>query len=165
MATKKTAGILLYRWQNSALEVFLIHPGGPFWAKKDAAAWSVPKGEIDPGEEPLSAAKREFYEETGCSAAGDFIALATLKQPGGKLITVWAVQGDCDPQTVKSNTFTIEWPPRSGKRAEFPEVDRADWFTLEVAKEKIIKGQMGFLLALEQAICETSDGANSGKNI
>jgi predicted NUDIX family NTP pyrophosphohydrolase len=152
MAAKKTAGILLYRGRDSALEVFLIHPGGPFWAKKDAGAWSVPKGEIDPGEEPLSAAKRELNEETGCSADGDFIPLAPIKQRDGKLIIVWAVEGDCDPRTVKSNTFTIEWPPRSGKRAEFPEVDRAQWFTLEAAKEKILKGQIGFLIDLQQAL-------------
>ena len=161
MAAKKTAGVLLYRRRNSALEVFLIHPGGPFWTKKDAGAWSVPKGEIDPGEEPLSAAKREFNEETGCSADGDFIALAPIKQPGGKLITVWAVEGECDPRTVKSNSFTIEWPPRSGKRAEFPEVDRAEWFTLEAAKEKILKGQIGFLVDLQNALGERQAGRDS----
>ena len=154
MAAKRTAGVLLYRRRNSAVEVFLIHPGGPFWAKKDDGAWSVPKGEIEPGEEPLTAAKREFNEETGCVADGDFIPLVPIKQPGGKLISVWSVEGDCDPQRVKSNTFTIEWPPRSGKRAEFPEVDRAEWFTLEAAKEKILKGQLGFLLDLQQALRE-----------
>jgi predicted NUDIX family NTP pyrophosphohydrolase len=122
-----------------------VHPGGPFWTKKDNGAWSIPKGEFEEGEEPLNAAKREFHEETGFLLDGNFIALTPLRQPGGKLVYAWAVKGDCDPQSIKSNTFSMEWPPRSGKRQEFPEVDRAGWFTLEVAREKILKGQLGFL--------------------
>ena len=145
MAKKEAAGILLYRLRDSGLEVFLVHPGGPFWTKKDAGAWSIPKGELEEGEDPLNAAKREFREETGFSVEGNFIPVTPLKQPGGKLVYAWAVERDCDAEAIKSNMFSMEWPPRSGKRAEFPEVDRAGWFTLEVAKEKILPGQVGFL--------------------
>lgn len=149
MASKKSAGLLLYRKHNSTLEVFLVHPGGPFWAKKDDGAWSIPKGEIAEDEDPLAAAKREFYEETGVQIDGDFIALAPVKQAGGKTVYAWAIEADCDAQAIKSNTFSIEWPPRSGRRQEFPEVDRASWFTLDEAKQKILKGQLSLLEELQ----------------
>jgi predicted NUDIX family NTP pyrophosphohydrolase len=152
MATKETAGILLYRVRQGAFEVFLVHPGGPFWMKKDDGAWSIPKGEIEEGEDHLHAAKREFHEETGFSLDGNFIALAPLKQRGGKIVHAWAVEGDVDAQSIKSNLFTMEWPPRSGKHAEFPEVDRAGWFTLEAAKEKILPGQAEFLEELRRLV-------------
>ncbi len=149
---KMTAGLLMYRRHRGTLEVLLVHPGGPFWSKKDAGAWSIPKGEYTVGEDPLEVAKREFQEETGFQASGKFVPLTPRKQPSGKVITPWAVEGDCDASAVKSNTFLMEWPPRSGRKQEFPEVDRADWFTLRVAKEKIIKGQAGFLEELTQIL-------------
>ena len=132
----------MYRFRDGDIEVFLVHPGGPFWAKKDLGAWSIPKGEYDPGEDPIAAARREFQEETGCVAAGPFTPLTPVKQGSGKIVTAWAVEGDCDPATIKSNTFSIEWPPHSGKRQEFPEIDRAGWFGIEEAKKKILKGQL-----------------------
>ena len=149
---KKSAGLLMYRRRSGMLEVFLVHPGGPFWSKKDAGAWSIPKGEYTAGEDPLEAAKREFQEETGFQASGEFVPLTPRKQPSGKIITAWAFEGDCDASAVKSNTFLMEWPPRSGRQQEFPEVDRADWFTIPVAREKIIKGQSGFLEELTQIL-------------
>jgi predicted NUDIX family NTP pyrophosphohydrolase len=152
MAKKESAGLLMYRLQNSTLEVFLVHPGGPYWAKKDLGAWSIPKGEFGEGEDRLDAAKREFQEETGFVAAGNFIALSPIKQAGGKTVYGWAVRGDCDANTIASNTFTTEWPPRSGRRQEFPEVDRAEWFAIEAAKEKILKSQVGFLEELKQIV-------------
>ena len=152
MAKKNSAGILLHRLRGSGIEVFLVHPGGPFWAKKDAGAWSIPKGEFEAGEDPLEAAKREFKEETGFAVAGNFIELTPVKQPGGKVVYAWAVMGDCEADSIKSNTFSLEWPPRSGKRKEFPEVDRAGWFTPEVAREKILKGQLNFLEELKRKI-------------
>lgn len=127
------------------MEVLLVHPGGPFWAKKDDGAWSIPKGEFADGEEPLDAAKREFEEETGIPAVGDFIALESLKQPSGKLVFAWAVRSDFDPSRLKSNTFSMEWPPKSGRQQEFPEVDKAEWFNVEAARRKILKGQAPFL--------------------
>ena len=145
MASKKSAGLLLYRGRNSTLEVFLVHPGGPFWAKKDEGAWSIPKGEIAEDEDPLPAAKREFYEETGVQIDGQFIALTPVKQAGGKTVYAWAVEADCDAGAIKSNTFSMEWPPRSGKKQEFPEADRASWFSLDEAKKKILKGQLNFM--------------------
>jgi predicted NUDIX family NTP pyrophosphohydrolase len=151
----------MYRVHGSTVEVFLVHPGGPFWAKKDAGAWSIPKGEFDDDEDPLEAAKREFKEETGLSVKGDFMALTPLKQRGGKLVQVWAVSGDCRAESIRSNTFSLEWPPRSGRRQEFPEVDRAGWFTLESAKEKILKGQVGFLEELEGRMKKQSSDAAS----
>jgi predicted NUDIX family NTP pyrophosphohydrolase len=141
----------MYR-RREVPEVFLVHPGGPFWAKKDLGAWSIPKGEYTLEEDALAAARREFMEETGFSAEGEFIPLTPLKQPSGKLIQAWAFEGDCDPGAVKSNTFTLEWPPRSGHTKDFPEIDRAGWFPLEEAKVKIIKGQVGFLEELEQLL-------------
>jgi len=152
MAKKNSAGILLHRLRGSRIEVFLVHPGGPFWAKKDAGAWSIPKGEFEASQDPLEAAKREFKEETGFAVEGNFIELTPVKQPGGKVVYAWAVMGDCEAESIKSNTFSLEWPPRSGKRKEFPEVDRAGWFTPEVAREKISKGQLNFLEELKRKI-------------
>ena len=142
---KRSAGLLMYRRRQGVLEFFLVHPGGPFWVKKDAGSWSIPKGEYTPGEDPIEVAKREFEEETGFKAAGEFIPLTPRKQPGGKIITAWAFEGDCNSSAIKSNTFLMEWPPRSGRQQEFPEVDRGGWFYISDAKEKIIKGQAGFL--------------------
>lgn len=148
MAKKKSAGLLMYRVRESALEVFLVHPGGPFWAKKDAGAWSIPKGEFEEGEDPFEAAKREFQEETGFSVEGNFISLTPLKQPSGKLIYAWAIEGECDAKSIKSNKFSMEWPPRSDKHEEFPEVDRAEWFAIPQATEKLLPGQREFLKEL-----------------
>ena len=130
---------------SSNLEVLLVHPGGPFWAKKDDGAWSIPKGEFGDGEDPLAAARREFEEELGAMVDGEFIPLDTVKQPGGKVVHAWAVRGDFDPSELKSNTFSMEWPPRSGRQREFPEVDRAEWFEMETARTKILGGQAPFL--------------------
>jgi predicted NUDIX family NTP pyrophosphohydrolase len=152
MAKKESAGLLMYRLRDSTLEVFLVHPGGPYWAKKDLGSWSIPKGEFEEGEDRLNAAKREFREETGFVPEGSFAALTAVKQPGGKTVHAWAIRGDCDAKTIVSNRFSIEWPPRSGKRQEFPEVDRAGWFTMDVAKEKILKGQVSLLEELSQII-------------
>lgn len=135
----------MFRRRNGQLQVLLVHPGGPFWKKKDEGAWSIPKGEYDEGEHPLDAAKREFEEETGIKPHGEFIALDQIKQPTGKVITVWGFEGDCSPQEIRSNTFSTEWPPHSGLQQEFPEVDRADWFSLNDARKRIVQGQMGFL--------------------
>ena len=145
MATKTSAGLLLYRVRGDELEVFLVHPGGPFWAKKDAGAWSIPKGEIGEGEDPLQAAIREFTEETGFSVSGDFLPLRPLRQPSGKVVHAWAVESDCDAAELRSNTFSMMWPPKSGRMQEFPEVDRAAWFGIAEAKERILAGQAAFL--------------------
>ena len=145
---KRSAGLLLYRRKNEGIEVFLVHPGGPFWAKKDLGCWSIPKGEYTESEDPLAAAKREFHEETGFVADGSFIALGERKQPGGKLVTAWAVEGDCDPAQLRSNTFQLEWPPRSGRKIEVPEVDRGEWFSIEQARQQLLAGQVGFIDAL-----------------
>jgi predicted NUDIX family NTP pyrophosphohydrolase len=146
---KKSAGLLPYRTTQGGLEVFLVHPGGPFWAKKDAGAWSIAKGEFGDEEDPLHAAIREFQEETGIQIEGDFIALEPVRQPGGKVVYAWAVEADCDPTQIRSNTFMLEWPPRSGQQREFPEVDRAAWFDVSTARAKILKGQ---LPCLEQLV-------------
>jgi len=135
----------LYRKQDQRLEVFLVHPGGPFWAKKDEGAWSVPKGEFEEGEKPLEAARREFREETGFDVDGRFAALTPLKQPSGKVIYAWAAAGDLDAAAIKSNTFTMEWPPKSGRIQEFPEVERGGWFGIQEAREKLLPGQRPFL--------------------
>jgi predicted NUDIX family NTP pyrophosphohydrolase len=145
---KQSAGILLFRGSKAELEVFLVHPGGPFWAKKDAGAWSIPKGEYSGDENALAAAKREFQEETGVAINGDFISLGKVKQTGGKVVEAWAVEHDLDPATLTSNTFNLEWPPRSGKIREFPEVDAGAWFSLAVARVKIVKAQEEFLTRL-----------------
>ncbi|MGQ9687487.1 MAG: NUDIX domain-containing protein [Desulfobaccales bacterium] len=142
---KHSAGLLLYRRRRGRLEVFLVHPGGPFWAQKDAGAWSIPKGLFEPPEDALTAACREFREETGFTASGPFVPLKPQKQKSGKIIQVFACEGEVAPEKLQSNTFTLEWPPHSGKLAEFPEVDRGAWFSLEEAKEKIQPGQSGFL--------------------
>ena len=141
---KTSAALLLYRYRDNAREVFLVHPGGPFWANKDEGAWSIPKGEFEPGEDPLSAAQREFTEETGFVATGDFKPLTPLKQRSGKIVHAWAVNMDCDPALVRSNTFT--WKGRS-----YPEIDRAAWFSLPDARQKILPGQLGFLDQLATA--------------
>lgn len=152
MAKKNSAGLVLYRRHGKVLEVFLVHPGGPFWAKKDSGVWSIPKGEFGPDEDPLLAAKREFEEETGYQASGPFRPLTPITQPSGKVVHAWTIEGDCDPTAIRSNTFLLEWPPGSGKYQEFPEVDRAGWFSMNEAKERILKGQRGFLEELRQGL-------------
>lgn len=144
-----SAGILLHRRRQRAVEVFLVHPGGPFWARKDDAAWSIPKGLIDPGEDPLAAARREFAEETGFVLGDDdaYRDLGLFRLTGGKNLHVFARQGDCDPAALRSNSFEMEWPPRSGRMQSFPEVDRAQWFAEEAALAKITKGQRPMLRA------------------
>jgi predicted NUDIX family NTP pyrophosphohydrolase len=149
---KKSAGLLMYRFRDGNLEVFLVHMGGPYWAKKDLGAWSIPKGEYESGEDPFETAKREFFEETGLVAVEEFIRLQDLKQPGGKVVSAWAFEGDCDAKAIKSNMFSMEWPPRSGQFREFPEVDRAEWFGTEAAKEKILKGQRSFIEELQRIL-------------
>lgn len=138
---KESAGLLVYRKRGGTIEVLLAHPGGPFWAKKDLGAWTIPKGLVEPGEEPLAAARREFAEETGWSADGNFLDLGRYRQPGGKIVHVFAAEGDFDPATLASNTFAMQWPPKSGRMQQFPEVDRAAWFSVEEAKRRILKGQ------------------------
>lgn len=149
---KKSAGILVFRKNKGEYEVLLVHPGGPFWAKKDLNSWSVPKGEFGDDEDAFSAAKREFKEETGFWPEGEFIKLDVVKQPGGKLIHTWAVEGDIDASKVKSNLFKLEWPPKSGSFKEFPEIDRAEWFTFEIARKKILKGQVPILENLAEKL-------------
>jgi predicted NUDIX family NTP pyrophosphohydrolase len=136
---------LLFRRRETGIEIFLVHPGGPFWAKKDDGAWSIPKGLYENGEDPLAAAQREFAEEVGTHVEGEFAELGEFKLPSGKRLSVWVVGGDIDATTITSNLFEVEWPPRSGKRAQFPEVDRAGWFTPEVARTKLTKGQLQVL--------------------
>ncbi len=147
-----SAGILLFRRSGGAVEVLLVHPGGPFWAKKDAGAWSIPKGLVDPNEEPLAAARREFGEETGAAAPADAVPLGDFRQASGKIVTAFAVEGDFDLAGFRSNRFTMEWPPKSGRMAEFPEADRAGWFSLAEAAEKIVKGQRPILATLAQRL-------------
>lgn len=149
---KRSAGILLYRRHKEDVEVFLVHPGGPFWAKKDLGSWSLPKGEYEEGEDPLTVAKREFAEETSCTVDGAFLPLGELKQPSGKVITAWALEYDLDPAQIKSNLFMLEWPPKSGKMQEFPEVDAGGWFSLPMSLEKLLKGQIGFIARLADKI-------------
>lgn len=139
--TKKSAGILLYRFHNKVPEVLIVHPGGPFWAKKDLGSWSIPKGELGPDEIPLDAAKRELEEETGIEAAGDFIELTPFKQKSGKLVYAWALHKDIDPAIIRSNNFEMEWPPKSGNKKAFPEIDAAAWFNMDEAKKKMINEQ------------------------
>jgi predicted NUDIX family NTP pyrophosphohydrolase len=153
---RTSAGLLVYRRRHQSIEVFLVHPGGPFWQNKDDGAWSIPKGEYPSGEEPLDAAKREFREETGFSIEGTFHALTPVKQAGGKTVHAWAVEGDFDATQARSNTFTMEWPRGSGKLQQFPESDRADWFTLDFAREKILAGQAPLLKQLEALIAKQS---------
>jgi len=152
---KQSAGILLYRFTKNELEVFLIHPGGPFWAAKDDGAWSIPKGEFTEGESAIAAAKREFYEETGFVIDGNGIPLSPLKQKGGKMVFAFAVEGDCEAEKMQSNTFEIEWPPRSGKKKSFPEADRGQWFSLSEARIKISASQLPLL---EEIAAKESSG-------
>ena len=147
---KVSAGLLMYRTANGKLEVLLVHPGGPFWRRKDLGAWSIPKGEFPPGEEPLDAAKREFHEETGCQPQAPFIPLAPVRQAGGKVISAWAFKGDWDPAQLRSDTFKFELPRASGRFHEFPEVDRAAWFDLPEARKRINPGQAALLDELER---------------
>jgi predicted NUDIX family NTP pyrophosphohydrolase len=147
-----SAGILLFRKRPSGLQVLLVHPGGPFWKKKDLGAWSIPKGEYTEPEDPLAAAKREFAEETGIKLDGDFLLLGAFKQPSGKMITAWALEGDCSVADIRSNTFTLEWPPKSGRQQEFPEIDRAEWFDLAEAHKRILKGQAAILDRLKSQL-------------
>jgi predicted NUDIX family NTP pyrophosphohydrolase len=149
---KRSAGILLYRQRGAEPELLLVHPGGPFWQRKDLGAWSIPKGEYSDNEDALVAAKREFEEETGARLDGDFVALGELVQGGRKIVTAFALEGDFDPATLRSNTFELEWPPRSGRKASFPEVDRAQWFSPAEARQKILKGQSEFITRLLKAI-------------
>jgi predicted NUDIX family NTP pyrophosphohydrolase len=147
-----SAGLVMYRKTQGRLEVFLVHPGGPFWARKDLGAWSIPKGEHHPDEEPLAAARREFREETGIEPQGPLRPLKPIKQAGGKLVRAWAFEGDADPSEIRSNTFSLEWPPGSGHEQAFPEVDRAAWFAMNEAKTRILKGQVALLDELQAAL-------------
>jgi len=147
-----SAGLLMYRRTGSVLEVFLVHPGGPFARKNDAGAWSIPKGLIDQNEDPLAAAEREFAEETSLAPAGPFVALGQIRQKSGKVVHGWAFEGTCDPAELRSNTFTLEWPPKSGQVREFPEIDRGEFFPLAAARLKINPGQAAFLDRLEEQL-------------
>jgi predicted NUDIX family NTP pyrophosphohydrolase len=149
---KRSAGLLMYRGHNGQVEVFLVHPGGPFWAKKDMGAWSICKGEYAESELPLEAAKREFQEETGFTAQGSFLELGVVQQARGKVVSAWAFEGDCDPGKLVSNHCQVEWPPRSGRRIEIPEVDRGGWFSIAAARERILKSQEPFLDRLSQML-------------
>jgi len=146
----------MFRRRDGVLQVLLAHPGGPFWAKKDDGAWTIPKGEHESSEDSLAAAKREFAEETGFGLKGPFLALGSLKQPSGKIISAWAFESDCDPDALASNTFELEWPPKSGRKATFPEIDRVGWFRIDEARKKLHKGQERFLNALETVLSEKS---------
>lgn len=152
MARKQSAGLLMYRRRSGALEVLLVHPGGPLWAGKDVGAWTIPKGEIAEGEAPFVAACREFGEETGLTPQGPFVELTPIRQRGGKLVHAWAFAGDCDVGAVRSNTFVMQWPPRSGKMAEFPEVDRAELFAVGAAVGKINAGQVALIEELVRVV-------------
>lgn len=149
---KRSAGILLFRKSGKSIEVFLAHPGGPFWKNKDEGSWSIPKGEYEDDEDPLAAARREFEEETGTVPDGDFLPLSPVRLKSGKWIHAWALQNDIDAASVRSNTFSLEWPPRSGKRIEVPEIDRAEWFDIETAMQKINPAQQPLITELLQKI-------------
>lgn len=149
---KQSAGLLLYRRGQAGLEVFLVHPGGPFWVKKDLGAWSVPKGEYGPDENAMAAAQREFKEETGFTVSGTLLELGTIRQAAGKLVSVWALEGDCDAAALESNWCQIEWPPRSGRKMDIPEVDRGAWFSLDQAGEKILSSQRPILEMLVRKV-------------
>lgn len=144
-----SAGLMMYRRREGAIEVLLVHPGGPFWKKRDAGAWTIPKGEPSEGEALIAAARREFREETGLEPTGELIELGVVRQKGGKEVHAWAFEGDCDPASLQSSTFSLEWPPRSGKWRDFPEVDRAEFFELSAAREKINPAQVALLDALQ----------------
>lgn len=149
---RQSAGLLVFRLVDDAIEVLLVHPGGPFWVKKDQGAWSIPKGELAEGEDPRAAAVREFTEETGGDVRGDLLPLSPVTQRGGKVVHAWAVRGELDPAELRSNEFSMEWPPRSGRVQSFPEVDRAAWFPLEVARLKILQSQVPLLDELERML-------------
>lgn len=153
---QRSAGILMYRRGADGLRLLLVHPGGPFWAKKDLGAWSIPKGEYAPGEDPLAVAIREFEEETGVVPRGAFDPLGEIRQPSRKTVTAYAVEGDLDAAALVSNRFEIEWPPRSGRRQSFPEVDRAEWFSPERAREKILAGQRPFIDRLIERLADAA---------
>lgn len=160
---QRSAGLLMYRRAGGGVVLLLVHPGGPFWAKKDEGAWSIPKGLLDEGEEPMAAGAREFEEETGLRPTGSFLEVGQFKQPSGKLILVWAVDGDFDVATLRSNSFPMEWPPRSGRTQEFPEVDRAGWFAPAEAMRKLVKGQRPIVLALLKKLgLEAPTGSTPG---
>jgi predicted NUDIX family NTP pyrophosphohydrolase len=148
MMPKRSAGLLMYRWKQDGIEVFLVHPGGPYWADKDLGAWTIPKGEYDKDEEPFAAAQREFFEETGFTADGEFLSLGEVRQRSGKLVTAWAFLGDCDPSQLKSNSCEIEWPPKSGKLLQIPEIDRGRWFAMNDARRYIREELEQLLLRL-----------------
>jgi predicted NUDIX family NTP pyrophosphohydrolase len=154
---KRSAGLLMYRRRNGGLEVFLAHPGGPFWVKKDQ--WAIPKGEYEPDEEPLAAARREFEEETGFRAEGEFLELGTVTQGSGKIVIAWAFEGDCDPDKLVSNFCQVEWPPRSRKMIDIPEVDRGAWFTIDEARTKIFTAQAAFLDRLTELLAKQKSKA------
>jgi predicted NUDIX family NTP pyrophosphohydrolase len=147
-----SAGLLMYRVKDGVLQFLLVHPGGPFFQNKDEGAWTIPKGEPDPGEDLFRTAEREFAEETGISPRGSFIPLTPIQQKGGKIVHAWAFEGDCDPAAIQSVTFSMEWPPKSGRQAEFPEIDRAEFFDLNTALTKIKSGQEGLLTQLAQVL-------------
>jgi predicted NUDIX family NTP pyrophosphohydrolase len=151
---KESAGLLPFRRRAGEVEVLLVHPGGPFFAKKDRGAWTIPKGELAAAEDPLAAAQREFTEETGLAVGGPFLPLGALRQSPAKTVHAWAVEADCDPATIKANTFELEWPPRSGRREQFPEIDRAAWFSLPRAREKLHAGQVALLDRLVAALAK-----------
>jgi predicted NUDIX family NTP pyrophosphohydrolase len=149
---KQSAGLVLYKLTDGLLHIFLVHPGGPFFRNKDDGAWSIPKGDFFDGEDPLDAAQREFEEEVGKPMNGNFIKLQPIKQKSGKVVHAWAVEGDIDHEQITSNLFEIEWPPKSGRMASFPEVDRAGWFVADIARQKIIPGQAAFITELEKFV-------------
>jgi predicted NUDIX family NTP pyrophosphohydrolase len=156
----RSAGILLYRHADAGPEVLLVHPGGPFWARRDEGAWSIPKGEHGEGEEPIDAARREFAEETGAPlAAGELIPLGEVRQRSGKQVAAWAAEGDLDPASVRSNTFELEWPPRSGRIQAFPEVDRAEWFALDEARRRLLPAQVAFVDRLHEQLDASAPSA------
>jgi predicted NUDIX family NTP pyrophosphohydrolase len=157
---KISAGLLLYRRRRGGLDVLLAHPGGPYWRNKDDGAWSIPKGEIESGENPLQAAQREFAEETGHCPQGEALSLGSARQPSGKIVHVFALEGEFDPARLVSGSFEMEWPPRSGRVQSFPEIDRAAWFSLDAARTKIIKGQAVFLDRLRQSLKGTLNPPN-----
>ena len=152
MAKKQSAGIILYRFEEEKLQIFLVHPGGPFWQNKDNGSWSVPKGEFLDGEDPLNAAKREFEEETGSKVSGNFTGLVPITQKGGKIVYAWALQGNIDADTITSNIFTIEWPPKSNKLVTYPEIDKAAWFNADIARIKINPSQVALIDDLESRL-------------
>jgi predicted NUDIX family NTP pyrophosphohydrolase len=152
MSPKVSAGLLVFRRHRGELQVLLVHPGGPFWANRDAGAWSIPKGEVDPAETLLDAARREFHEETGFTVAGEFVPLTPARQRSGKVVHAWAALGDCDPAHLRSNTFSLEWPPHSGETREFPEVDRSAWLSIPDALRQIVPGQAGLVRELESLV-------------